>query len=147
MKGSVLIIDDNPLDLVVFSAAFEKYGFEPITLNDSAKSLDMAIEHKPSFIVLDLYMPDKDGFEVCAMLKTHPATKNIPVMFVTSSDNLEDATRSLHMGIIDYFHKPVSIDRLIQQVVKHDIVNKMAAILQPMNNEMLSFCEKYKDGI
>jgi len=147
MLGSVLVIDDNPLDLKVFGTAFEKHGYDVITLDDSTKALQTAIERQPSFILLDLYMPEKNGFEVCAQLKTNPLTSTIPVMFVTGSESPADEVRSLHMGVIDYFHKPVSIDKLVKQVVKHDVINKMTAILQPMNDELMNFCEKYKDGI
>lgn len=147
MKRSVLVIDDNPLDLKVFEAALSKHGFEVITLDNSSKALDYVLKYKPSFVILDLYMPDQDGFEVCTLLKTHPETRNIPVMFVTSSDDIEDASRSIHMGVIDYFHKPVSTEKLVEHIVRHDVITRISEILSPLKTEMRSFCEKYKDGI
>lgn len=147
MDSSVLIIDDNPLDLKVFEAAFNNQGVETVTLQDPTKALEYTLKYKPSFVILDLYMPQADGFEVCAVLKTHPMTRDIPVIFVTGSDSLEDATRSLHMGVIDYFHKPVSVDHLVTQVMKHEVISKLSDIFKPVRNEMAAFCEKYKDGI
>ena len=143
----VLVIDDSPLDRRIFEKAFQNHGMEVLTLGDPSKALETTKEFNPSFIVLDLYMPDISGFEVCTDLKVDPLTSEIPIIFVTGSDSIEDASRSLHMGIIDYFHKPVSIDNLVEQVVKHNLVENMNQIMKPIQKSMRSFCEKYKDGI
>lgn len=144
---SVLIIDDNALDRKVFKVAFEKAGVKAITLGEPEMAIDYAIEHAPNFIVLDLYMPGVNGFEVCQQIKLDPRTRHIPVMFVSSSESLDDVAASLHMGVIDYFHKPVSIDYLVQQVIKHDVINKISEIVKPMKDSLTRFSEKYRNGI
>lgn len=143
----VLVIDDSPLDRKVFEAAFQKHGIEVVTLGDPSIALETTINFKPDFVVLDLYMPDVSGFEVCTELKVNYETRDIPIVFITGSDSIEDASKSLHMGIIDYFHKPVSIENLVNQIVKHNLVENIHKIFAPMKQEMRSFCEKYKDGI
>lgn len=144
---SVLIIDDNEIDRRVFKKAFENAGVEAITLGEPENAIQVAKEFKPTFIVLDLYMPGVSGFEVCKELKLDPTTRNIPIMFVSGSESLEDVTTSLHLGVIDYLHKPVSIDYLVQQVIKHDVINGISEIVKPMKDSLQRFSEKYANGI
>lgn len=149
MENTVLVIDDNPLDRKVFEVAFQKEGISVVTLGDPTQSLDYAIKHSPSFIVLDICMPERDGFEVCAVLKTHPRTRDIPIVFVSGNDVVdENSPRSLQMmGVIDYFHKPVSIETVIKQVMKHNVLAEINKIMGPMRRDMQEFCDKYKDGL
>lgn len=149
MDSTVLVIDDNPLDRQVFEIAFKKEGINVVTLGDPTQSLDYAIQHSPSFIVLDICMPERDGFEVCSILKTHPSTRDIPIVFVSGNDVVdENSPRSLQMmGVIDYFHKPVSIETVIKQVMKHNVLSEINKIMEPMRRDMQEFCDKYKDGL
>lgn len=149
MENTVLVIDDNPLDRKVFEVAFQKEGISVVTLGDPTQSLDYAIKHSPSFIVLDICMPERDGFEVCAVLKTHPRTRDIPIVFVSGNGAVdENSPRSLQMmGVIDYFHKPVSIETVIKQVMKHNVLAEINRIMGPMRKDMQEFCDKYKDGL
>lgn len=140
---SVLIVDDNPLELKLFSHAFEKCGINAITTDKPNDVLELAAAEQPSYIILDLYMPDKSGFDVCKELKLDYRTRDIPVLFVTASDSLDDAIESIHMGVIDYIHKPVSITNLVEQVIKHNVVNNVRAAYQPMRDEMQKFVTKY----
>lgn len=141
--NSVLIIDDNPLELKLFSQAFEKCGIKAITTDKPNDVLELAATQKPDYIILDLYMPDKSGFEVCKELKLDYRTRDIPVLFVTGSDSLDDAIESIHMGVIDYIHKPVSITNLVEQVIKHNVVNNIRSAYQPVRDEMQKFVAKY----
>jgi two-component system, cell cycle response regulator len=140
---SVLIVDDNPLDLRLFCCAFEKFGIKTISTDNPNDVLELAAQQQPSYIILDLYMPEKSGMEVCKELKLDHRTREIPVLFITASDSIDDAINSIHMGIIDYIHKPVSINHLVEQVVKHDVVNNVRAAYQPMRDAMQKFVDKY----
>jgi len=146
-NATVLIIDDSPLDRRVFLEAFERAGVKAIALADPTKAVEYALEHKPSFVVLDLVMPGMDGFQVCTALKSNEVTKDIPVIFVSGSDDPDNLSQSIHLGVVDYMPKPVSLDYLVSQVIKHDIVSGITQLMQPMKDEMRSFTEKYKDGI
>lgn len=141
---SVLIVDDNPLDLKLFCGAFERLGIKTISTNRPNDVLEIAAKEQPSYIILDLYMPEKSGMEVCKELKLDYRTRDIPVLFVTASDSLDDAIDSIHMGIIDYIHKPVSINHLVEQVVKHDVVSNVRAAYKPMRDAMQKFVDKYE---
>lgn len=140
---SVLIVDDNPLDLRLFCCAFEKFGIATISTDKPNDVLELAAEKQPYYIILDLYMTEKSGMEVCKELKLDYRTRDIPVLFITASDSIDDAIESIHMGIIDYIHKPVSINHLVEQVVKHDVVNNVRSAYQPMRDAMQKFVDKY----
>lgn len=139
----VLIVDDNPLELKLFCRAFEKCGIKTLSTDKPNSVLELSAKEQPDYIILDLYMPDKSGFDVCKELKLDYRTRDIPVLFVTASDSLDDAIESIHMGVIDYIHKPVSITNLVEQVIKHNVVNNVRAAYQPMRDEMQKFVTKY----
>lgn len=143
VKNKVFIIDDSKLELMAFAAAFESYGIEAITTSDPMEALEIAAKEQPDYIILDLYMPEKNGFELCRDLKLDQRTTDIPILFVTASDSLGDAIESIHMGVIDYIHKPVSIYNLVDQVIKHNLVKNIRKAYQPMREEMSRFNEKY----
>lgn len=148
-NATVLVIDDNPLDRQILKTAFEKSGIKAITLGEPLNSVEFVKEHKPDFIVLDLHMPNKSGFEVCRDLKVDPSTRDIPVVFISGTEGLDEdnASKSIHLGVIDYLHKPVSIDYLVEQVVKHELIKGITDVVAPMKQEMRSFYEKYKHGL
>lgn len=146
-NATVLVIDDSPLDRRVFVEAFERAGVKAIALGEPTKAVEYALEHKPSFVVLDLVMPGMDGFQVCTALKSNELTKDIPVIFVSGNDDPDNLSQSIHLGVVDYMPKPVSLDYLVSQVIKHDIVTGITQLMQPMKEEMRSFSEKYKDGL
>lgn len=147
-NNCVLIVDDNPLELKLFCHAFEKSGINAISTDKPNDVLELAAKEQPDYIILDLYMPEKSGFDVCKELKLDYRTRDIPVLFVTASDSLDDAIESIHMGVIDYIHKPVSITNLVEQVIKHNVVNNVRSAYQPMRDEMQNFVTKYaNEGI
>lgn len=146
-NATVLVVDDSPLDRRVFVEAFERAGVKAIPLGEPSKAVEYALKHKPTFVLLDLVMPGMSGFDVCTELKTNENTKDIPVIFVSSNGGKDDAEQSIHLGLVDYMPKPVSLDYLVQQVIKHDVIDGLAKLIKPLKQEMRSFAEKYKDGI
>lgn len=146
-NATVLVVDDSPLDRRVFVEAFERAGVKAIPLGEPSKAVEYALKHKPTFVLLDLVMPGMSGFDVCTELKTNENTKDIPVIFVSSNGGKDGAEQSMHLGLVDYMPKPVSLDYLVQQVIKHDVIDGLAKLIKPLKQEMRSFAEKYKDGI
>lgn len=143
IRNKVLIIDDSKLELIAFAAAFESSGIKAVTTNEPLKALEIAAIEQPDYIVLDLYMPEKNGFELCRDLKIDERTADIPILFVTASDSIDDAIKSIHLGVIDYIHKPVSISSLVDQIIKHNLVKNIKNAYQPMRDEMALFSRKY----
>lgn len=104
----ILIVDDTPTNLGVISGALtDTYKTKVATNGQKALALASA-EEKPDLILLDVVMPEMDGYEVCTRLKADPATQEIPVIFLTGQTSVEDETRGFRVGAVDYVHKPFS---------------------------------------
>lgn len=107
-KKLILIVDDTPTNLGVISGALgDTYRTKVATNGQKALAIASA-EDKPDLILLDVMMPEMDGYEVCTRLKADPATQEIPVIFLTGQTSVEDETRGFNVGAVDYVHKPFS---------------------------------------
>jgi len=102
----ILVVDDEPINIEVMAVALDS-EFEVICAGSGPEALKLARETEPDLVFLDVVMPGMDGYEVCARLKADPSTSNIPVIFVTALEGLEDEERGLRMGAIDYVNKPI----------------------------------------
>lgn len=107
-KKTVLLVDDAPANIqIVNSILKDIYKIRIAT--SGAKALELAnVTPLPDLILLDVMMPEMDGYEVCTQLKLNPATHDIPVIFLTGQTEVEDETRGFDVGAVDYIHKPFS---------------------------------------
>jgi phosphoserine phosphatase RsbU/P len=107
-KKIVLLVDDAPANIqIVNSILKDIYKIRIAT--SGAKALELAnVTPLPDLILLDVMMPEMDGYEVCTQLKLNPATQDIPVIFLTGQTEVEDETRGFDVGAVDYIHKPFS---------------------------------------
>jgi phosphoserine phosphatase RsbU/P len=104
----ILVVDDTPLNISVITGAL-KDTYRTKVATSGAKALAIAVaDEKPDLILLDVMMPEMDGYEVCRRLKADPTTREIPVIFLTAQTDAEDETRGFQVGAVDYVHKPFS---------------------------------------
>ena len=104
----ILVVDDTPLNISVITGALkDTYRTKVATSGSKALAIASADE-KPDLILLDVMMPEMDGYEVCLRLKADPMTREIPVIFLTAQTEAEDETRGFQVGAVDYVHKPFS---------------------------------------
>jgi serine phosphatase RsbU (regulator of sigma subunit) len=104
----ILVVDDTPLNISVITGAL-KDTYRTKVATSGAKALAIAAaDEKPDLILLDVMMPEMDGYEVCRRLKVDPTTREIPVIFLTAQTEAEDETRGFTVGAVDYVHKPFS---------------------------------------
>ena len=107
-QKTILIVDDTPINIGVISGAL-KDTFATKVATSGEKALAIASgKEKPDLILLDIMMPEMDGYEVCRRLKANPDTRDIPVIFLTSQTEAEDETKGFEVGAVDYIHKPFS---------------------------------------
>jgi len=136
----ILIVDDTPLNIGVISGALkDSYKTKVATNGEKALALASA-EEKPDLILLDIMMPGMDGYEVCSRLKSDPATREIPVIFLTGQTAAEDETRGFEVGAVDYVHKPFSPAVVKARVRSHIFLREaraqLASQLLSLNNEL-----------
>ena len=107
-KATVLVVDDTPDNLSLMSGLL-KDDYKVKVANGGEKALKIAqSDSPPDLILLDIMMPGMDGYEVCQHLKSNPATRDIPVIFLTAKAEVEDEKKGLELGAVDYITKPVS---------------------------------------
>lgn len=107
-KQKILLVDDESVNIQILHGILDEGDYEFIFATDGATALDLAIEQAPDIILLDVMMPGMDGYEVCRRLKGASLTRNIPIIFVTALNQMEDEEKGLTLGAIDYVAKPLS---------------------------------------
>jgi len=139
-KKLVLVVDDAPANLQVVNSIL-KDDFKIRVATSGAKALELVkVKPHPDLILLDVMMPEMDGYEVCAILKASPETKDIPVIFLTGRTEADDETRGFKVGAVDYIHKPFSPAVVKARVHTHLVLREareqLARQLLTINNEL-----------
>ena len=116
---SVLVVEDDREINELVGAYAQLAGFEYRPALDGTSALREARERVPSAVVLDLMLPDIDGFEVCTQLKKEPDTKPVPVIMLTALSDEASRRRGVECGAIEYMTKPFDPDRLMAALSKH----------------------------
>jgi sigma-B regulation protein RsbU (phosphoserine phosphatase) len=136
LANTILVVDDAPENIDLLNGVLNKDYKIKAALNGE-KALKIAgAENPPDIILLDIMMPGMDGYEVCRRLKSDSKTKDIPVIFVTSMGEVEDETKGLELGAIDYITKPLS-SPIVRARVKSHIELKVAREALKNQNKIL----------
>ncbi len=116
---TILAADDTASNLTIVATYLSHMGFQVLTADNGRCTLELAQEHHPNLILLDVMMPDLDGFETCRLLKQDPQTADIPVIFMTALSNVEDKVQGFQSGAVDYVTKPLSKRELSARITTH----------------------------
>lgn len=106
-QPKLLVVDDQPINIQVMYQAFAG-DYQVFMATSGAQAIAICKDNPPDLILLDVVMPDMDGFETCALLKANDATRNIPVLFVTAHTDSAQETHGLSMGAVDFIAKPIN---------------------------------------
>ena len=140
-KPVVLAVDDTPENLdVVRGILVPEYKVKAVT--NGAAALKVAASQPPDIILLDIMMPDMDGYEVCRQLKANPLTADIPVIFLTAKDQTADEAEGFALGAADYIHKPVNPPILEARVKTHVALKKSMDDLQQLSQALAAAKER-----
>ncbi len=132
-KATILIIDDSPSNLALMGRLLHQYKVK--VANNGVKGLHIArSDAPPDLILLDIMMPEMDGYEVCQQLKTDPRTHDIPVIFLTAKAQLEDEQQGFELGAADYITKPISPSIMLARVKSHLALKSAADFLRDKND-------------
>ncbi len=135
-KCNVLIVDDTETNVdILVDALGEDYEISVAT--DGKSALEVVESDPPDLILLDIMMPDMDGYEVCAQLKENNATKNIPVIFLTVMSEDTDETKGLELGAVDYITKPINIPIVKARVKTHLNLQKKTEQLRQKDLQLI----------
>jgi two-component system alkaline phosphatase synthesis response regulator PhoP len=115
MATTILVVDDERDILELLQYNLEKEGYRVLTAHNGREGLRLAARH-PNLVILDVMMPEMDGWEVCKSLRANPTLANTPVIFLTARDHEVDEVLGLELGADDYITKPVKVRTLIARV-------------------------------
>ena len=132
-RKCVLVVDDLPENISIITNVLRDAYRTKVATNGFRGLLLAQGDDRPDLILLDVVMPDMDGYEVCRQLKASAITENIPVIFLTSQISVEDETQGLELGAIDYIHKPFSPPVIRARVRNHLLVKEAADFLRDQN--------------
>ncbi len=117
-QPSILVIDDTPGNLSLLNQLLREH-YRVKLANSGPRGLELAAMAPPDLILLDIMMPDMDGYQVFQRLQSDPATRRIPVIFLTAKVGAEDEERGLAMGAVDFIHKPIAPSVVLARVRTH----------------------------
>jgi phosphoserine phosphatase RsbU/P len=116
---AILVVDDTPVNVAVVRQVLATEGFRTLSAYDGPTARSLCRQDAPDLILLDVIMPDEDGFETCARLKSDPATADIPIIFLSALDDVKSKVAGLKAGGVDYVSKPVHGEELLARVRVH----------------------------
>lgn len=134
--GRLLIVDDNRVSRRVLAAILRKDAHELRVASGGREAVALAQADPPDLILLDVMMPGKDGYEVCADLKTDPRTEHVPVIFLSALCDAADKIRGLEIGAVDYVTKPFNADEVLARVRTQLRIQRLTADLRRANREL-----------
>jgi PAS domain S-box-containing protein len=132
-EGVILIVDDNPTNLEMLFDFLANSGFKVLIAEDGKSAIERAEYAPPDLILLDVIMPEMDGFETCRRLKANPLTKDIPVIFMTALAETVDKVRGLNLGAVDYITKPLHHEEVLARIKLHLSCRNLTKTLQEQN--------------
>jgi len=135
-RARVLIVDDTSANLKLLRDSLEPEDYEIMVATNGKMALRIATANLPDIILLDVVMPDINGYEVCRRLKENKSTANIPVIFVTVKDEQNSIIEGLSVGGVDYITKPFEKEEVLLRVRNHLEINRLTTILLQKNQDL-----------
>jgi len=134
MKETILIVDDTAANLGVLVDVIESAGWETRVAEDGASAMEQMEFGLPDLILLDVMMPEMDGFETCRRIKAQPKFQSIPIIFMTALSDVADKVRGLNAGAVDYITKPFHHEEVLARVRTHMEIVRLRRKLEEQNS-------------
>lgn len=130
MSSTILIVDDTPANLSVLVDTLSETGYKLMVAEDGEDAIAQTSRVQPDLVLLDVMMPGVDGFETCRRLKAQPATKNIPIIFMTALTDTAEKVRAFSAGAVDYITKPIQHEEALARISTHLTIRRLQHELQ-----------------
>lgn len=135
-KGNILIVDDTPANLRLLAQMLAEQGYHVRPVPDGSLALAAVQAEPPDLILLDIRMPGMDGYEVCKRLKADPRTSEIPIIFISALEAIQDKVKAFTVGGEDYITKPFQVEEVLARVETHLALRKLQKQLEDANRKM-----------
>ncbi|HSR13566.1 MAG TPA: sigma 54-interacting transcriptional regulator [Thermodesulfobacteriota bacterium] len=145
-RGDILIVDDDLSALQTLGALLTREGYEVRSAPTGQTALTFAREDPPELVLLDIRLPDMDGFEVCGELKREPQTANIPVIFISALEETGDKIKGFTAGAVDYVTKPFQGGELLARVETHLALIRLRNKVESQNEQLTRAIQESKEA-
>lgn len=135
-RGYILIVDDTPENLQVLSATLSERGYRVRGVIKGTMAIRAARSAPPDLILLDIMMPEMNGYEVCEQLKADGQTSDIPIIFISALDEVLDKVKAFHIGGVDFITKPFQVEEVLARVEHQLTIRRLSQQLQRQNERL-----------
>jgi sigma-B regulation protein RsbU (phosphoserine phosphatase) len=135
-SASILVVDDNPANLRLLSQILGERGHHVRAVTSGLRALESVRMDPPDIVLLDIRMPGMDGYEVCEQLKAIPESANVPILFISALDEIQDKVRAFSAGGLDYITKPFQLEEVIARVETHLALHALQRRLEEANQRL-----------
>lgn len=136
LSGTIFVVDDTPANLHLLRNILARRGYDVRPIPSGTMALKIIRSILPDLILLDIMMPDMNGYEVCRQLKADSRTRAIPVIFISAINELGDKVKAFEVGGVDYITKPFQADEVLARVKTHLVIQKIQKELQQAHDEL-----------
>lgn len=142
--GNILVVDDTPANLRLLSEILTRQGYKVRPVPNGKLALSAAQRLPPDVILLDIMMPEMNGFEVCEQLKADERTRDIPVIFISALNEVLDKVKAFSIGGVDYISKPFQVEEVLARIKTHLEMGFLQKSLQDKNEELSNTLQQLK---
>ncbi len=143
-KFNILIVDDTPRNIQIAANILGSAGHQIAFAGDGKRALNYISNRKPDLILLDIMMPEMDGFEVCQIIKADPETADIPIIFLTAKTETENIVKGFQIGAVDYITKPFNSEELLSRVKTHLKISQLQQEVTARNEQLQKEIAEHK---
>ncbi|MEL6160361.1 MAG: response regulator [Cyanobacteria bacterium J06623_5] len=136
IKATILLVDDQPQNLRLLSELLEEQGYDVQQAINGKVALQAISHNRPDLILLDIYMPEMDGYSVCQQIKANPTTQDIPVIFISALDEAWDKVKAFSAGGNDYITKPFKVVEVLARVENQLGIQQLQQVLKNKNSQL-----------
>lgn len=136
IQASILVVDDKPDNVRLLSIILTEQGYQVRKALNGQRAIATVQEFPPTIILLDVMMPEMNGYEVCAKLKASPKTSSIPVIFLSALDDVSDKVKAFDVGAVDYITKPFQDKEVLARVANQLTIQTQQKLLQEQTKQL-----------
>src|SRR5213082_672386 len=147
MPSRILVIEDEPANIETLSTLLKERGYNINIATNGRQGLDVLERIRPDLILLDIMMPEMDGFETCRRIKASTAWREIPIIFLTAKTDTADIVRAFELGAVDYVAKPFNAHELLARINTHLTVDHLRRSLAEAHKRELEMAFKVQSQL
>ena len=141
---NILIVDDTPINLKLLMNILMQSGYEVRPATSGKQAIDAMNARLPDLVLLDIAMPEMDGYEVCQRLKQDPATERVPIIFLSAAHEVMDKVRAFQVGGADYITKPFQVEEVLARIRTQLNMQDLQGQLRAQNTEISATLARLK---